>query len=69
MKLEGDDSDSSDSLIERIINNNKKRAARPAAKPLGVSIISKPEDLEKYMQEKGSMKEKAKESSEDGDSS
>jgi hypothetical protein len=35
---------------------------------LGISIISKPEDLEKFIKEKGSRKEKAKESGEDCDS-
>ena len=68
MKVEGDDSDSNDSLIDRIIKINKQKVALTAARSVGISIISKPEDLEKYIREKGSKKEKAKESDDDCDS-
>ncbi len=68
MKLEGDDSDSGDSLIDYIAQKNKQKAALTGANSVGISIISKPEDLEKYMREKGSKNEKAKESDDDCDS-
>lgn len=69
MKLEGDDSDSSgNSFISLIIKNSKKKAVQQAKTGMGISIISKPEDLEKFIKEKGNRKEKAKESGDDCDS-
>jgi|688.fasta_scaffold871052_1 hypothetical protein len=59
LKLEGDDSDS-DSFINRVMQNSRKKASLLATNKLGISFISKPEDIKKFINSKESEKDKEK---------